>query len=88
MKASFARAWPGKPTPATCPSEAGDQENFLILATDRDNFAISDLNSFYFLGRERDSEHLQGFVYTDRPVYRPNQEVFFKGILRGFDETE
>ncbi len=29
---------------------------------------------------------LFGYLYTDRPVYRPNQEVFFKGILRGNDD--
>ncbi len=23
-----------------------------------------------------------GYVYTDRPIYRPDQEVFFKGIVR------
>jgi uncharacterized protein YfaS (alpha-2-macroglobulin family) len=25
---------------------------------------------------------LKGYVYTDRPVYRPGQTVFFKGVLR------
>jgi uncharacterized protein YfaS (alpha-2-macroglobulin family) len=29
---------------------------------------------------------LFGYLYTDRPVYRPNQEVFFKGILRVNDD--
>lgn len=29
---------------------------------------------------------LFGYLYTDRPVYRPNQEVFFKGILRDNDD--
>ena len=31
-------------------------------------------------------ESLHGYLYTDRPVYRPNQEVFFKGILRANDD--
>lgn len=26
------------------------------------------------------------FVYTERPIYRPNQEVFFKGIIRQNDD--
>ncbi len=26
------------------------------------------------------------FVYTERPIYRPNQDVFFKGILRQNDD--
>ncbi len=27
-----------------------------------------------------------GYIYTDRPVYRPGQEVFFKGIVRVNDD--
>ncbi|MFT3891151.1 MAG: alpha-2-macroglobulin family protein [Anaerolineales bacterium] len=27
-----------------------------------------------------------GYVYTDRPVYRPGQDVFFKGIVRTNDD--
>ncbi|HSO12786.1 MAG TPA: Ig-like domain-containing protein, partial [Anaerolineales bacterium] len=27
-----------------------------------------------------------GYVYTDRPIYRPGQEVFFKGIIRTSDD--
>jgi len=30
--------------------------------------------------------NLFGYIYTDRPVYRPDQEVFFKGILRQNDD--
>ncbi|NWG05602.1 MAG: Ig-like domain-containing protein [Chloroflexi bacterium] len=29
---------------------------------------------------------LFGYVYTDRPVYRPGQDVFFKGIVRDNDD--
>ncbi len=31
-------------------------------------------------------ENLHGYLYTDRSVYRPNQDVFFKGILRANDD--
>ncbi len=31
-------------------------------------------------------ENLFGYLYTDRPVYRPDQDVFFKGILRQNDD--
>ena len=34
----------------------------------------------------QDAENVQGYIYTDRPIYRPNHKVFFKGILRAFDE--
>ncbi|HEX7330258.1 MAG TPA: MG2 domain-containing protein [Pyrinomonadaceae bacterium] len=56
---------------------------FMVLASDRENFAISDLDWFYFGDQD---ENVQGYIYTDRPVYRPNHKVFFKGILRAFDE--
>ncbi|MDO9301172.1 MAG: alpha-2-macroglobulin family protein, partial [Anaerolineales bacterium] len=32
------------------------------------------------------TQNLFAYLYTDRPVYRPNQEVFFKGILRQNDD--
>jgi len=32
------------------------------------------------------SANLFAYLYTDRPVYRPDQEVFFKGILRQNDD--
>jgi uncharacterized protein YfaS (alpha-2-macroglobulin family) len=60
---------------------------FLIMARERDNFVISDLDSFYFGGYAGGDDVLTGedvtsYIYTDRPIYRPAQSVFFKGILR------
>jgi uncharacterized protein YfaS (alpha-2-macroglobulin family) len=55
----------------------------LVMATEGENFAISDLDSYYFDGGEGEGgESLTSFIYTDRPVYRPEQRVYFKGILR------
>ncbi len=67
--------------------EASPKNAYLIMARDRDNFVISDIESFYFSGQggEDDllsSEDLTSYIYTDRPIYRPAQKVFFKGILR------
>jgi uncharacterized protein YfaS (alpha-2-macroglobulin family) len=67
--------------------EAAKKNAYLILARDRDNFIISDIESFYFGGEggEDDvlsSDDLTSYIYTDRPIYRPAQRVFFKGILR------
>lgn len=31
---------------------------------------------------ERPAPALKGYIYTDRPAYRPGQSVFFKGVLR------
>jgi alpha-2-macroglobulin len=65
-----------------------DNKGYIILANQRENFAISDLESYYFGGYEDyDGEgNLRSYIYTDRPVYRPGQKVYFKGILRAVDE--
>ncbi|MGH9883430.1 MAG: MG2 domain-containing protein, partial [Pyrinomonadaceae bacterium] len=65
-----------------------DSRSFLILAKQQNDFAVSDLQSFYFLGYqgEEEPDNLKGYIYTDRPVYRPAQKIFFKGILRSIDE--
>src|SRR5947209_839732 len=84
-------------------AEAGDAEteaegtgqdqttdSYLVMSTQGDNFAISDLESYYFGGGgggEGDEEgggtsDLTSYIYTDRPVYRPEQHIYFKGILR------
>jgi alpha-2-macroglobulin len=68
--------------------EGGNTSNFVILALYRDNFAISDLESFYFRGFGEETESVKGYIYTDRPIYRPNHKVFFKGILRSLDEQQ
>jgi uncharacterized protein YfaS (alpha-2-macroglobulin family) len=60
-------------------------DGVMILASHRENFAVSDLESFYFNFGEQD-KNVQGYIYTDRPVYRPAHKVSFKGILRAFDE--
>lgn len=58
-------------------------DGVMILASQRENFAIADLESFYFNFGER--ENVEGFIYTDRPVYRPAHKVSFKGILRAYE---
>ncbi|CAN5816298.1 hypothetical protein BH18ACI4_BH18ACI4_03790 [soil metagenome] len=62
--------------------------SFLILAHHgRDNFAVSDLESYYFGSYQGEDEgQVKGYIYTDRPVYRPAHKVYFKGILRAMDE--
>jgi len=63
--------------------------SYLVMARHHDHFALSDLQPYYFgqygggeEGGEEGGEGLTGYIYTDRPVYRPAQKVFFKGILR------
>ncbi|HVF57107.1 MAG TPA: MG2 domain-containing protein [Pyrinomonadaceae bacterium] len=67
--------------------------SYLITATAGESFAISDLDSYYFAGSGEDEEGsasggtLTSYIYTDRPVYRPEQKVYFKGILRQLTEA-
>jgi uncharacterized protein YfaS (alpha-2-macroglobulin family) len=70
-------------------------DSYLVMASQGDNFAISDLDSYYFGGGEGDGEEgggdtgaeMTSFIYTDRPVYRPEQKVYFKGILRARSDS-
>jgi len=60
--------------------------SYLILAKRNDEFAISDLQPYYFSEGDESGERLPGYIYTDRPVYRPEQKVYFKGIIRRLSE--
>ncbi|MDQ1522197.1 MAG: alpha-2-macroglobulin, partial [Pyrinomonadaceae bacterium] len=67
-------------------SDEEDSPSYLVMATERENFAISDLDSYIFGGYGGESDNLTSYIYTDRPVYRPQQKVYFKGILRRLGE--
>ena len=71
------------------PDGEGDSNPLLILARQSSNFAISDLGSFFLSGvdSEEDGAAIKGYIYTDRPVYRPAHKVNFKGIVRAVDRN-
>lgn len=77
-------------TEAEGTGETQTSDSYLVMAKQGDNFAISDLESYYFGGNGDaddeegggDSSDVTSYIYTDRPVYRPEQHVYFKGILR------
>jgi uncharacterized protein YfaS (alpha-2-macroglobulin family) len=81
-----------KPAEDVDPDEERSQvgsDNYLIMATGNDQFAISDLEPYYFgwYDEEGGEQNLTSYIYTDRPIYRPAQKVYFKGILRQLGES-
>jgi uncharacterized protein YfaS (alpha-2-macroglobulin family) len=92
LKTQIVQKKPAKPVASDEESEETEAETeeesssaYLVMASQGDNFAISDIDSYYFEGggdSEEGGAELTHYVYTDRPVYRPEQKVYFKGIIR------
>lgn len=55
-------------------------QDAIMVAQSGDDVAASSIQSFWFWGTSATT--IVGYLYTDRPVYRPTHEVQFKGILR------
>lgn len=74
-------------------AEGEEKDGYLAMAVWRDQFAISDLPLYYFgifgegFREDEETGEVTGYIYTDRPVYRPAQTVYFKGILRRLGEN-
>src|SRR5262245_19076942 len=77
----------------------GVDNSYLVLARRGDQFAVSDLQPYYFGEFEGESEgegegeegdtsndRIASYIYTDRHVYRPEQKVNFKGVVRRLGE--
>jgi alpha-2-macroglobulin len=82
-----------EPTPTPTPGANAEPEpeeeeveslsnEYQVIAMRKDEFAISGLSSYYFDDEESSFGKVASYIYTDRPVYRPEQKVYFKGILR------
>lgn len=54
-------------------------EGLLVTARKGDEFAVTTIDSWALGG---DREEMTGYVYTDRPVYRPGHPVHARAILR------
>lgn len=60
--------------------EDSPEEGVLVMAKRGSDFAVATVNGYQMSTDER--RNLTGYVYTDRPVYRPGHKVEFKSILR------
>lgn len=65
------------------PQEA--TEGVLVVANNHEDYAVSALDSWSVSTPA--AERLMGYVYTDRPVYRPGHTVHFRAILRTLEDT-
>jgi hypothetical protein len=61
--------------PATKPGQA--QRDFRVAAFRGDDFAVNTLADYSL-----SADQWMGYIYTDRPIYRPGHTVHFRGILR------
>lgn len=59
---------------------SGRESDFRMMARSADDFAVNSLSG-WSIGTDP-SRNWAGFVYTDRPVYRPGHTVEFKALLR------
>lgn len=55
-------------------------DDVLVMARPQGDFAINALPAYSFNRGQRD--RLTGYVYTDRPVYRPGHKLGYRAILR------
>src|SRR6202034_4129116 len=63
---------------ANTPGNPEAPDDVRLVATHSDDVAFGDLASWGF----QRNQSVTGYIYTDRPVYRPGDTVHFRGILR------
>ena len=61
-------------------AKSSQAESLRLLAVNGRDVAFNDIPN-YFMNRNQ-SDNWMGYVYTDRPVYRPGDPMHFRGILR------
>jgi alpha-2-macroglobulin len=57
--------------------KTGDSNTVYVFAEDGDNFTLADPYAYWW-----DQANDKVYTYTDRPVYRPGDTVFFRSVMR------
>ncbi len=60
------------------------RDNVVLYGESGDDFFISD--SYYYNYWYGNNQNSRVYIHTDRPVYRPLQTVYFRGILRAIED--
>lgn len=68
--------------PLPADKERGRQQQLVAVAREGNDFAVTD--GHWWGGWWGITDGLYSYVFTDRPVYRPNQTAHFKGIMREY----
>lgn len=92
VNAIFPKLPPEPPPPEDYDPQEYQREDrsILVSASVGDEFTISDLSAYSFGVYDYNPDYdrnLTSYIYTDRPIYRPAQRVYFKGILRNLKES-
>lgn len=64
---------------------SNDGREYRVIAMDGGNAAFASVNSWAL--RQREESLAIGYIYTDRPIYRPGHTVGFRAILRGENDN-
>lgn len=59
----------------------GNDREYRLVAMDGGNAAFAAVQSWALRGRQ--DGFAMGYIYTDRPIYRPGDKIGFRAILRG-----
>lgn len=61
-----------------------DDANYALITYQKDSLLVN-INNYY---RHGDKDDKKAILFTDRPIYRPGQTVYYKGILLGIKKDK
>ncbi|RYG13644.1 MAG: hypothetical protein EOO07_17475, partial [Chitinophagaceae bacterium] len=61
-----------------------DDYNYALITHQNDSLLVA-IDNYY---RDEDEDDRKAILFTDRPIYRPGQTVYYKGILLGIKKAK